>query len=57
MKELREKGEKMDLGSDEDEIFRLKKELKELRNKKKRLEKELRWMDEINSFLVEMKSV
>jgi hypothetical protein len=32
----------MDLESDEDEIFRLKKELKELRNKKKRLEKELR---------------
>jgi hypothetical protein len=39
---LKEEGEKMDLKYGEDEIFRLKKELKGLINKKKKLEKKLR---------------
>jgi hypothetical protein len=39
---LRSEGEKMNLKYGEDEIFRLKKELKGLVNKKKKLEKKLR---------------
>ena len=39
---MRREGEKMDLKDDEDEIFRLKKELKELKKKKRIIKKELR---------------